>query len=33
VVHIPGTASALLPATVENPNSTIQQPTLYRFDL
>jgi hypothetical protein len=33
VVRIPGTESFLLPATVQNPNSTIQQPTLYRFDL
>ena len=33
VFRIPGTTSFLLPASVENPNSTIQQPTLYRFDM
>lgn len=33
VFRIPGTESFLLPASVENPNSAIQQPTLYRFDL
>ena len=32
VVRIPGTESFLQPAGVENTNSTIQQPTLYRFD-
>jgi hypothetical protein len=32
VVRIPGTESFLQPAGVRNPNSTIQQPTLYRFD-
>jgi hypothetical protein len=32
VVRIPGTESFLQPASVRNPNSTIQQPTLYRFD-
>jgi hypothetical protein len=32
-VRIPGTESFLQPASVKNPNSTIQQPTLYRFDL
>jgi hypothetical protein len=33
LVRIPGTESFLLPASVENSNSTIQKPTLYRFDL
>ena len=33
VSRIPGTTSFLLPASVENPNSAGQQPTLYRFDL
>jgi hypothetical protein len=33
VVRIPGTESFLWPAGVRNLNSTIQQPTLYRFDL
>jgi hypothetical protein len=33
LVRIPGTESFLLPASVENANSAIQKPTLYRFDL
>ena len=33
VVRIPGTESFLWPAGVRNLNSTIQKPTLYRFDL
>jgi hypothetical protein len=33
VVRIPGTQSFLQPASVKNPNSAIQKPTLYRFDL
>jgi hypothetical protein len=33
VVRIPGTESLLHPAGVRNLNSTIQQPTPYRFDL
>ena len=33
VVRIPGTESFLWPARREDSNSTIQQPTLYRFDL
>jgi hypothetical protein len=33
VVRIPGTRSFLEPASVENSSSTIQRPTLYRFDL
>ena len=33
VVRIPGTESFLLPATVENSGSSVQKPTIYRFDL
>ena len=33
MIRIPGTESFLWPAGVRNLNSTIQQPTLYRFDL
>jgi hypothetical protein len=33
VFRIPGTESFLMPASVETQGSTIQRPTLYRFDL
>lgn len=33
VVRIPGTESFLQPAGVENSGSSVQKPTIYRFDL